>query len=383
MKYLKFFVPLLLLILLSVFLSDNVSEAIFKTSSDTIYNKQYYRLNKILDKYESIKNEGGWPSISFAANNMDSAQIRLIMKRLIIGGDIDSTNIVAKADSAIIREGIRNFQVRHGLDITGELNKTTLEQLNISVEERIEQLKLNAERWKNLPVDTIKNYIVVNIPDYKLNVVENDSVVLSMKVIVGRIYRSTPVFDATMTHIVFNPEWIIPPTIFKYDILPLIIKDTAYLRKENIHVMERKTGKDKLEINADSINWESINPHTFPYDLVKASGPENPMGKIKFMFPNKHNVYFHDTPAKQLFNSQDYTLSSGCIRLSDAKSLAYYILAKQGYTLKQLERMISSEKTTQINIKYPLPVYIQYITAWTDDYGKVYFRKDIYNRDSL
>lgn len=251
-----------------------------------------------------------------------------------------------------------------------------------ALREKHEQIRINMERWKALPPFLGEYYLFVNTADFRLDVVEYDSVVMSMRVVVGRNYRKTPVFHASLTHIVFNPTWNIPPNILKKDILPEILKDTAFLRNNHIGVFQNDSHGVKKEILQDTIDWAKISWTSFPYELIQEPWEKNVLGAIKFVFPNRYNVYMHDSPFKQLFEETEPAFSSGCIRLSNAVALAVLLLeSEKGWDEKKIAGIIRSGKNFTVYLSKPVEVYIQYFTAWMDASGKIQFRKDIYNRD--
>ncbi|HEY4800368.1 MAG TPA: L,D-transpeptidase family protein [Bacteroidia bacterium] len=249
---------------------------------------------------------------------------------------------------------------------------------------RTEQIRINMERWKAFPKNPGRQYLFVNVADFSLQVVENDSVVMGMKAIVGRTYRKTPVFNAKLSHIVFNPSWNIPISILKKDILPVVFKDTSYLRKKHIRIYRYGAGGIREVVPADSVNWHRLSIHYFPYELIQDPGKDNSLGVVLFMFPNPYDVFMHDTPAKNLFNKSEPAFSSGCIRISDAIGLADYLLKnKRGWDRKKIMEVIQSGKTTTVNLAEPIDIYITYFTAWMDEHATLQFRKDIYDQDTL
>ena len=251
-----------------------------------------------------------------------------------------------------------------------------------TLKEKREQILINMKRWKAIPKNTGKKYLMVNIADFRMNVIENDSIIFSLKTIVGKLYRKTPLFHTKMTHIVFNPTWTIPPNILRNDVLPLIKKDISYLKKSNIRIFQiDKEGKRK-EVSADSISWKTVSEKQFPYQLVQDAGKNNVLGVVKFMFPNSYHVYMHDTPSKELFEETERTFSSGCIRVSNAIDLAVYLL-KNKWDKTKIMNAIKSGKTVTVYLAEPIEVYIEYFTAWVAADGILQFRKDIYQRDSL
>lgn len=251
-----------------------------------------------------------------------------------------------------------------------------------SLYERQEQVRINMERWKALPRHLGKHYLFVNTADFRLDVVANDSVVMDMRVVVGRYYRKTPVFHAKLTHIVFNPSWNIPPNVLKKDILPELLKDSSFLSKNHMVVFQKDPAGTRKKISADTIDWKKISSESFPYELVQEPYAANALGVVKFMFPNRYNVYMHDTPFKNLFEKTEPAFSSGCIRLSDATGLAVHLLkSEKNWDEKRIADIIAMGRTFTVFLSEPVEVYIQYFTAWVDAKGKIQFRKDIYNRD--
>ncbi|MBU4037352.1 MAG: L,D-transpeptidase family protein, partial [Proteobacteria bacterium] len=251
----------------------------------------------------------------------------------------------------------------------------------ITALDRLKQIILNMERWRWLQRDFGPRYIVVNIADFQLNVVEENESILKMRVVVGKYYRQTPVLEGKMTYLVINPFWIIPQKLAEEDMLPLIKEDKEVIKSKKIRVYESwKNGA--LEIDPGLVNWKIVNNNGFSYKLVQEPGPLNALGHIKFIFPNKFDVYFHDTPARDLFNREKRDFSSGCIRIEKPVELAAYLLqVDTNWTKQKLLEAIDSQKTQIISLSNPIAVKILYFTAWVDEQGIVNFRNDIYQWD--
>jgi L,D-transpeptidase YcbB len=196
-----------------------------------------------------------------------------------------------------LQQGVHKFQQRHGLDGDGIVGASTLASLNVSVEDRIEQIKVNMERWRWLTRDLEKAFILVNIANFELYVVENESAIARMRVVVGKRYRPTPVFAGTMTHLVINPSWNVPRSIAVREMLPLLRKDRTYLQKENLKVFEGWRPEER-ELDPGAIDWAATNPADFKYHFRQTPGPRNALGQLKFVFPNPFDVYMHDTPPR-------------------------------------------------------------------------------------
>ncbi len=346
----------------------------------------YYRLRNALQHYIGIQKNGGWPSIppgpSLRIGDTD-ARVDKIRKRLIVTNDVDppARNVkFAEFDESLIK-GVQRFQNRHGIEPDGVVGLSTLTAMNVPVEDRIRQIELNLERWRWIPHDLGFRYILVNIADYSLAVVENQTTVLDMRVVVGRSYRRTPVFSEKMKYLVLNPFWNVPIKIAVEDKLPIIRKNPLYLTQQHIKVFEN-WGEDAPEINPAIINWYSVNANYFPYRLRQDPGPLNALGRIKFMFPNKFSVYLHDTPQRSLFKRASRDFSSGCIRIEKPVELAKYLLQNDTqWPNQKIMETIESGVTTVVRIKDPIPVHLLYWTAWVADTGTIHFGNDIYDRD--
>lgn len=253
-----------------------------------------------------------------------------------------------------------------------------------SYADNFELIKVNMERWKELPAYLGKNYLFINVADFRMDVVENDSSVMNMKVVVGRTYRKTPVFSSKITHLIFNPSWNIPPNILKKDILPMVLKDSSYLQKNHIRIFHRDTLGNRMEISSDTVDWNTLSTQKFPYELIQDPWKSNALGTIKFVLPNRYNIYLHDSPSKQLFEDPEPLFSSGCIRVSNAEELALYLLKDEiGWDENEISKIIESGNTLIVYLKEAVNVYIQYLTAWVDTNGKLQIRKDIYKRDGI
>jgi len=282
-----------------------------------------------------------------------------------------------------VERAVRRFQERHGLEITGVVDSVTLAELNVTAAERIRQIELNMERWRWLPLHLGQRHILINIANFKLDVVENEQVILTMLAVVGNQFRRTPVFSDMLTYLVFNPYWNITPNMAIQDILPQVLKDPTYLENQRIKVLQG-WGADASEVDPNSIDWAIVDRNNFPYRFRQEPGPLNALGRIKFMFPNKFNVYLHDTPSRGFFLKSRRDFSSGCIRIERPVELAEYLLREDPkWTKKEILATIESSKETTVKLPLAIPIHLLYWTAWADDYGMIHFRNDIYGRDKL
>lgn len=345
----------------------------------------YARLKRALLQYRAIMRRGGWkilPSGQMLRGNR-GVRVAALRSRLIVSGDLDESTDDHSLFDQVLEQGVRRFQKRHGLDIDGIVGPATLAALNVPVEEHIRQIKVNMERWRMLPHDFGRRYILVNIPNFELGVVEDDQILMTMRVVVGRTSRRTPVFSGTMTYMELNPYWHIPPTIAREDILENIWKDPEYLLKTNIRVFKNWKAQAP-EINPDSIDWSQITTKNLSFKLRQEPGPSNALGRIKFMFPNKFDVYLHDTPARALFKKTKRSSSSGCIRVEKPIELAEYLLRDDPkWTHEEILAAINSNKRQVVLIREPIAVHVLYRTAWVDEDDTIHFRDDIYGRDKM
>jgi murein L,D-transpeptidase YcbB/YkuD len=345
----------------------------------------YARLKRALLQYRAIMRRGGWkilPSGQMLRGNR-GVRVAALRSRLIVSGDLDESTDDHSLFDQVLEQGVRRFQKRHGLDIDGIVGPATLAALNVPVEEHIRQIKVNMERWRMLPHDFGRRYILVNIPNFELGVVEDDQILMTMRVVVGRTSRRTPVFSGTMTYMELNPYWHIPPTIAREDILANIWKDPEYLLKTNIRVFKNWKAQAP-EINPDSIDWSQITAKNLSFKLRQEPGPSNALGRIKFMFPNKFDVYLHDTPARALFKKTKRSSSSGCIRVEKPIELAEYLLRDDPkWTHEEILAAINSNKRQVVLIREPIAVHVLYRTAWVDEDDTIHFRDDIYGRDKM
>lgn len=347
-------------------------------------HKEYNNLRMALIKYQEIQRIGGWEPIVTKESKFEMGMVHpdvaLIRKRIAMTQtDIQSDTEEEFLFDASLHDQVVIFQRRNGLTADGVLGKQSIQMLNIPVEDRIASIEANLERWRWLSDELGERHIKVNIANFDLQLVDKGQSIFSAEAIVGRPYRQTPVFSSLMTYLVFNPDWTVPPTILKNDVIPAVITNPNYLKEKNMRVITR-TGDP---VNAAFIDWVQAAQSGFPYMIRQDPGPDNALGRVKFMFPNHHNVYIHDTPTKNLFSQTERIFSSGCIRVNNPLELARVVLEKNepGWSSDQITRVIAANQSRAIRLTEPIPVHLLYLTAWADDEGIVYFRRDIYNRD--
>lgn len=347
----------------------------------------YTGVRRALAEYRRMAAAGGWPRLpegpSLHPGDDDPAVARL-RERLAASGDIDEAPLppVSPLFDAPLEVAVKAFQRRHGLEADGVVGKKTRQALNVPLDQRVEQLLINMERWRWIPNDLGPRYLAVNIADFKLTMVDEGRFHGAMRVVVGRAYRKTPVFSGTMTYLDFNPYWNVPRRLAIEDILPRIQQDPDYIQRQGIRIFSGWS-EDAVELSPDAVDWAALHKNHFPIRLQQAPGPRNALGRVKFMFPNKYAVYLHDTPARGLFNSVSRSFSSGCIRVEDPATLAEFVLeGTEGWDRARIEQKLADGERQVIRLQRPIPIHLLYWTAWSDESGAVHFRKDIYKRDA-
>ncbi len=343
----------------------------------------YARLKRALAEYRETAAAGGWPSVPDGPKlerGSEGPRVDALRRRL--SGNDTGSDSGAGFDEGL-EAAVRRFQERHGLEPDGVVGPKTVAALNVPAAARARQVAVNMERWRWLPQDLGERHVLVNIAGFWLEYHEPDAETLSMKVIVGRGYRRTPVFSQKMTHVVVNPFWEVPHNIAVQDILPQVKKDPGYLAKQGMALLQG-WGASERRIEPGTVDWASMTRAGFRYRLRQSPGPKNALGRIKFMLPNRFNVYLHDTPARELFSRSERAFSSGCIRLERPFDLAERLLATDArWTPKRLAVSVEKGREETIWLPLPVPVHLLYWTAWVADSGEVRFQADVYGRDRL
>lgn len=342
----------------------------------------YEQLRQSLARYREIEANGGWPEFPEGPTlkpGMVDNRVPVLARRLAVTGDLD-TDAVAAADTTyteIIEAGVRRFQKRHGIDVDGVIGPTTARVLNVPVSRRVRQLEINLERARWVFDDITDNFIIVNIAGFTAYVVRDREVVWQTRVQVGSTYHQSPVFRDEMKYLVLNPTWTVPYSIATKEILPQIQSEPDYFAKRDFDVKDRN---GKL-VDPESIEWSELSRRNFPYTLVQRPGPNNALGRVKFMFPNEHAVYLHDTPSKSLFGRAERAFSHGCIRVEHPFEFAEILLGADGWTQDRFQEVLDSGEIKTVFLSKPMPVMLLYWTAQVDPGGDVHFYQDIYERD--
>lgn len=297
-----------------------------------------------------------------------------IKKRLIYWKDMASKDSLSNIYDNETNEAMRKFQTRHGLAADGVIGKGTVEALNFSKRKRKEQILANLERWKWFPKEMGEEYLIINIPDYKLVLVKNADTIRTYKTIVGRDKRPTPILSSKLTNVVLNPTWTVPPTILREDVIPAISRNRGYLAQTNIKIYD---GNGNV-VSAN--NWKLSEAKRYRY--VQSPGTFNSLGMVKIIFPNRFSVYLHDTNHRDFFGKQKRSLSSGCVRVENPLELAEYLLNDEvNWKLEKITEVLKSDKTKYVKIKNEVGIHILYWTAWSEK-NTLIFRDDIYNLDA-
>ncbi len=321
--------------------------------------KQYHLLKSYLKKYKAIKLKNNLPIIStdkkrFKLNDSSKTIVQL-KQWFYLMGDLKENNQSIFFDEPL-QAAVKNAQQRFGIKTDGIIASSLINEMNYPLEKRIETIMVKMERCRWVPVKLEDEYLLVNIPEYKLHVVQNDSLVFSMKVVVGKNQHKTVIFNGTLKYVVFSPYWNIPSSIINNEILPAMRRNRNYLSKHN---MEWNNGR-----------------------IRQRPGPNNSLGLVKFLFPNSHSIYLHNTPSKSLFGEDNRNFSHGCIRLEEPKKLAVYLLRNDPkWNDSTIDAAMNRGTQKMISLQQPLPVFIAYFTSWVAFAGRINFRKDVYKRD--
>lgn len=342
----------------------------------------YHSLKLALSQAKEISFKG-WlqPPRSILKLGMSGDDVLQFRRLLKSSGYLQEESSAHSLFDQATREAVVKFQTDHNLKADGMVGLQTLKLLLSLIHGNYDILRVNLERWRWMPESIEKDYIKVNIADFSLSYYQDSKEKLIMKTIVGRDYRKTPVFNDSIRYVVINPSWSVPHKIASIDLLPKIQSDPQYLEKNKMKLY-KGWGEKSLAINPTEINWMSISAKNFPFRITQEPGPQNALGLVKFMFPNIHDVYLHDTNNRVLFDEPDRAFSSGCIRVE--KPIELLMLLMERYTNNTslaTQSIIASNRETSIHLKRPLPIFIEYWTAWQGTDSRIHYRHDLYERD--
>jgi murein L,D-transpeptidase YcbB/YkuD len=334
-------------------------------------------LDVALERYRAIAEHGGWPAIPpgrALEPGMQASAVRVLRSRLLASGDAPAA---AAADpsryDAALAHAVEAFQRRHGLHADGVVGETTRTALNVPIGDRIAELEL--ARMQATEPAPHGRWIRINVPAFWLQVLDGADVVLEMPVVVGRPSRPTPLFEKTLSQIVFNPPWTLPPDLAFHDVLPKILADPGYLARRQIDVYESgEPGAARLD--PARIDWKHLGARIEGLMLRQRPGPGNGLGRMMFRMDGEQEIFLHDTPAREVFQLDRRDLSSGCIRVANAEGLARAVLGADG--MAQLASWLARRDTFTVTLGRPVPVRTVYETAWVDEDGQPNFRDDLY-----
>lgn len=342
-----------------------LADSLINKQKDTTFyasNSLYGQLKTQLKTYYDIVQKGGWtaiPAVKGLKKGSSHPAVSAIKKRLAMTGEYPAADTSAVYSDSLMN-AIRIFQENHGFEPTGTLSDSLIAEMNIPATERLEQILLNMNRALWMPPAKDSSRIVVDIPAQMLYVYSDSGKVMEMPVIVGKEGDGTVMFNSSISKIVFNPAWNIPESIVREEIMPNMKSDATYLKKKNMEIVSQ--GEVPV--------------------IRQLPGKDNPLGRIKFLFPNAHDIYLHDTPDKSAFAKNERALSHGCIRVADAEKLASYLLNGQaGWDAAKIKSAMNGSQEETVDLKLTHPVSITYLTVWVDEKGQARFRNDIYGHD--
>lgn len=342
-------------------------------------NQYYTTLKAKLRQYRAIAKKGGFPKVVTTKKLLSFSESDSCL--LAVKQHLFLTNDLKVNDKTIIytdelAKAVRSFQHRMGLNVNGKLNNQTITELNKPVDFRIRQMMLNLERLRWVPIDLGKEYLIANIPEYKLHVIEDEKLVWTTNVVVGKDVKQTTIFKGNISRIVLNPYWNIPNSIILGEIIPKIKANPNYLADNNMEVV---SGEKVIE--PSTINWDKYKK-AVPFTVRQKPGKGNALGSMKFLFPNNFNIYLHDTPSKGLFDASTRAFSHGCVRVENPnKLLLHFLRNDKTWNQEKIDSIIETYEEFGIIIKPTIPVYIVYFTSWVDNNGQLNFRDDIYKLD--
>jgi murein L,D-transpeptidase YcbB/YkuD len=367
-------------------LADAVTSARIEATLMSLapHQPRYRRMVAAASQLRATALAGGWPEVPVGPKleiGDSGGRVDALRARLVASADLIAGVGQAGDFDEPLAEAVRRFQSRHGLDVDGVVGAATIAALNVSAAERLRQVEVNLERWRWLPTDLGERHLEVNIAGFDVKVVERGRTIRVHRAVVGRQYRQTPMFSGVVTYLVLSPYWHVPPTIAAVDKLPAIKVNPGAIAAQRMTLLDQVSNR---AVDPASVDWAAMSGSEFNrrYRLRQDPGPSNALGAVKFMFPNRHNVYLHDTPTRELFDRTSRGFSSGCIRVQDALDLATYLLSDQeDWSRDRIDRVVGEGVERTVRLTAGVPVHLLYWTAWADENGVVHFRDDIYGRD--
>lgn len=344
-------------------------------------SRHYRRLQEALATYREYQRAGGWQEVPDGPSlkpGMADARVPALRARLAATRDMDAVDLTLPLYDDAVEAAVKRFQHRHGLADDGVVGEKTLTELNVPIATRIAQIRANLERARWLLRDLPQTYLMVDIAGFNVRLYHDDVLAWETRAVVGQPRRMSPLLRSTLTSLDLNPSWTVPPTVLHKDLLPELRRDPNVLAEKGLQVIDYAGNP----VDASGIDWNRYTGHTFPWLIRQPPGPKNALGRVKFMFPNRHSVYLHDTPSKALFAKPERAFSSGCIRVEQPYELAALLLAgNDGWNRDRLQRAVDSRQTRSVSLAEPVTILLAYWTVAVDEDGTIHFNRDIYERD--
>lgn len=342
----------------------------------------YTGLVRALAQLREIEARGGWPKVPPGRPIKPGAadpRIPAVRARLMASGELRPH---ARAESprydAELQKAVGLFQERHRLDANGIIDKDLIEAMNVSTASRIGQVRVNLERARWVVEGLSDDFLLVNLPAFKAYVIRGGKNVWEGRTQIGDEARQTPTFRADMRTVVFNPDWTVPPTMLAEEVIPGMQENGDYLARADLVLLDA----DNKEVDPASVDWRRADSRSFPYTLRQRPAADNALGRVKFLFPNRHSIYIHDTPSRTLFDSESRTFSHGCIRLENPLELARLLLSGQdGWNAEKIDQVLATGETKNVELETPLPVLIVYWTVSVGASGELRYMRDFYDLD--
>jgi murein L,D-transpeptidase YcbB/YkuD len=341
---------------------------------------EYAALQQALDALYGQKEKGGWTRVPGVAKPGSSGPgVAALRQRLAMSGQLKADPAASDDYDDDVTSAVKSFQELHAIKGTGVVDAPTLAALNVPLDARIRQVALNLQRWRAMPDELGERHFIVNVPHFHLIAREHGKPVMDIRVVVGKPGNNTPLFSDEMESVVFSPYWNIPDSIAQGETLPAMARDPSYLAKQNIEIL--RVGASGEEVDPDEVDWND--PEALKgYAFRQKPGSGNALGHVKFLFPNAHNVYLHDTPADNLFGRPTRAFSHGCVRVEEPETLAQYVLRDDPeWDQAAIARAMHSGVEKHVALREKIPVHIVYFTAWVDQNGGLHFQPDIYGYD--
>ncbi len=356
------------------------SAASVRTTSPILSPATSMAVETAIAQYTDIVARGGWPQVpagqKLSLGKQDPTVV-ILRQRLQVSGDLTPGVASSATFDSYVDAAVRRFQARHGLPADGVLGDATVAMMNVPATVRLGQLQTNLVRLKAMSGSLGERYVMVNVPAAAIEVVEGDRVVTRHTAVVGKIDRETPIINSKIYRISFNPNWTVPASIIRKDLIPLMQKEPGYLTKKHIRIYD----PSGMEVPPTAIDW-TTDQATKGYMFRQDPGDFNSLGTVRISFHNDEQVYMHDTPLKDIFGNVERFDSSGCVRVQNVRQvIAWLLQGNPDFPRSRIDEIFKTGEQVDVNLKPEVPVYLEYITAWATPDGVVYFRNDIYNRD--